>query len=451
MDKLSLATLGERRPSELPSDAIRLPAETPPPNLEEEPEDFESRPTAEQISKNELRLIEESKDAPVPSQVLDAAPMLKASLVAPVQVNGKMFQDFLEALSSVAKESLLPPILRNVRVTYTEGELQLEATDERIWLIAKMKAHGGRDGFECMLPLKRALNVVRRIVASYSSLCIGVDVEEIHIGPYSFPHGGKIGDYPRRMTLQPEELKVVLPVHYIDCILKRLAGVVDPDHDKACFQGVRLDFNEGVAVATDGKRLHMLTLKEIQISTRRPHRTRPAVTVPVEVFTYLRAVADRQWVGLVVNEKLLTAFGEDFGVLVRPLEGSFGNWRGVVPSYTGYWVVDKEALIETLKDAQPLQSGYVKLAVDSIGDKLIVTARGPQGDTYRHAVTAYRRGGPPTLQCGVNPQFLRYAIEATEGGLVHLGFDDQRPETNPITVSGEKDDFQAVVMPYSAD
>jgi hypothetical protein len=276
MDDATDQALELRRAPEQPPNAIRLPAETPLPPAELPPEEVEPRPTAEQISKNEFRLLQEAKNAPAPDQLLETAPMLKPSLVAPVQLNGKIFQAFLDALSSVARESAEVPILRNVRMTYDEGMLRLEATDNRVWAITKMKASGGRDGFECVLPLKRARNVVRRMVASYATVAIGVDAESIHIGNYSLPHGGSIRDYPQRMTLLQEELKAALPAHYIGGILKRLAAVIERDHDKPNLRGVHLDFNAGVAVATDGKRLHMLGLPEVQIATRNQYRTRPS-------------------------------------------------------------------------------------------------------------------------------------------------------------------------------
>jgi hypothetical protein len=152
-------------------------------------------------------------------------------------------------------------------------------------------------------------------------------------------------------------------------------------------------------------------------------------------------------VGLSINDQLVTAVGEEFGVLARPLDGPFVDWRAAIPAYTGYWVVDKEALVETLKDAQALLCEHVRLVVDSIADQLIITARGPQGDTYRRALTAHRKGGPPMLRCAVDPRFLLYAVDSTEGGLVRLGFDDQEQDHKPITVRGEDDDFLAVLAP----
>jgi DNA polymerase III sliding clamp (beta) subunit (PCNA family) len=433
------------------ADAIRLPAEAPPDPIELPPDDIEPRPTVEEITKNELRLMGEAKNAPAPDRVLETAPMLKPSLVAPVQLSGRMFHDFLDALASVADENASVPILRNVRMTYTEGELRLEATNHRVWAIAKMRAHGGSDGFECVLPLQRARNVVKRIAAQYPTISIGVDGENIHIGDYSFPHGGRIGDYPTRLIPMPEEIKAALPAHYLEGILTRLGGVVNREHDRLHLRGVLIDFNEGVAVASDRMRLHMLQLHELQIATRHQLRARPAVTLTLEFFEFLKAVVEREWVAMLVSDKMVTAAGEDFGALARPLEEPFGNWREAVPNYQGYWVVDKQALIDALKDAQPLQSGYIKLAVDSIGDQVIITARGSQGETYRRALTGYRRGGPPAVSCGVKPRFLLDAAQATEGGLVLLGFDESKPEDRPITVRGEEGDFLAVVMPHRMD
>ena len=446
MDDATNVALELRKESTPPPDPIRLHAETPLPPPELAPEN-EPAPTAEQISKNELRLMEESKSPPPPDRVLEAPPLIKPSLVAPVQLNGKMLLEFLDAMSSVAAERATVPIARNVLMTYTEGELRLEATDSHVWAIAKMKAQGGRDGFECVLPLKRARNVVRRMLASHPLVSLGVDAENIHIGHYSFPHGGNIRDYPQRPTLLTEELKAILPTHYLDCILDRLVGLIDADHERSPLRGVHLDFEDGVAVATDGHRLHMVGLAELEIITRRRYRRRPSLTLTAEFFEFLRSVADRQWLPLIVNEKMVTAAGEDFGVLAKPIEGTYADWRKVIPSYDGYWVVEKEGLIEAIKDAQPLSNESLALAVDGIGDQLILTARGPDREVYRRGLQARRKGGPPALRFAVNPEYLLYAVESADGGLVRLGFDDQEPEQSPLTVRGERDDYLAVVMP----
>jgi DNA polymerase III sliding clamp (beta) subunit (PCNA family) len=427
-------------------DPIRLPAELPPP-LAELPPEVEPAPPAEQVTKNELRLMEERKSPPPPDRVLENAPFLKPSVVAPVQLNGNLFLQFLDALTSVAKESADVPIRRNVLLTYTEGELRLEATDDRVWAIARMKAHGGRDGFECVVPLKRARNIVRRMLARYPAMSLGVDGERVHLGDYSFPHGGNIRDFPKRPILLPEELKAALPSLYLHSILERLVGVIDPEHEKPELRGVHLDFEAGVAVATDGYRIHMLGLTELEIVTRKRYRRRPALTLTVELFEYLRSVTERQWVPLVVNEKMVTAAGEDFGVMARPIDGAFVDWQKCVRRDLGYWLIDKAALIETVKDALAVSSESLELAVDSIGEQLILTAYGPGREVFRRSLRARRKGGLPALRCCVNPQYLRYAIESVEGGLVRLGFDDHEPTRKPIMVRGEPEDFLAAVMP----
>src|SRR6266542_1240236 len=232
MDEASPSALELRREPNVARDAtaIRLPAEAPPPP--EPPIDMEPKPTAEQVSKNELRLMAEAKDAPVPEKILETLPLVKPSEVVPVQVSAQMLQDFLDAFAHVARQSDLP-ILRNVRMTYTEGELLLEATDQRIWALAKLKVSGGRDGFECVLPLQRARNVIRRMQSRYSMVAIGLDMANIHIGNYSIPHGGALREFPQRPALMPEQHKVALPAYYVASILKRLGTVVNPEISKA--------------------------------------------------------------------------------------------------------------------------------------------------------------------------------------------------------------------------
>lgn len=447
MSEAKPSALEVRRASEhtRSTTAIRLPDETPPPP-ETPPVDIEPKPTVEQISKNELRLLTEAgSDAPVPSQILDSVPMVKPSLVVPVQASAHMLQDFLDCLAPIARRSDVP-IMRNARMSYTEGELLLEATDGRTWALVRLKAQGGTDGFECVLPLSRARNVVRRILARYATVSIGVDASNIHLGNYSFPHGGSIREYPARPPLLAEELKVALPSCYLGEILRRLGPVVDPDHPRTGLRGIHLDFNEGLAVATDGHRLHLLALPELKIATRTPNRTQPSVTLPCEFFRFLQATVDNEFIGLVVNQQLVTAAGHDYGILVRPLEDGFVSWRQVMPHQDGVWLVEKQGLLEILRDAQSLGAAEVLLAVDSIGERIVLRARGDDA-AYETTIPARRRGGPSVVRVALDPSYLRDAVEAVEGGLVRLGFDADGSDIAPITVRGADDELVAVVMP----
>lgn len=446
MTEPTTTALAVRRESEPHPSTIRLPAEMPAPDVTiDEPD---PRPSVEQISSQELRLMDEAKDAPRPAKVLETAPMLKPSLVVPVQVNGEMFRDFLDALASVAHEDAAIPILRNVRVTYGDGELLLEANDTRLWALAKLKAIGGRDGFECVLPLKRARNVVRRILASYSTVSIGVDLESIHLGNYSFPHGGAVRDFPQRQPPAPEELRAVMPAHYVDAILGRVAPVVGDD-SREQLSGVHIDFNDddGVAVATDGHRLHLLHLAELRVEAKESYKPRPALTLAPDVFRFLQAVIDREWVGLNVSEKMLTVGGEDYGIVAQPVPGEFPAWRQTVPKHATCWVLDRAALLQLLDDAMPLKASYVRLVVDDLAGKLTLTARGDNDESYERSVTAHRKDGLPSVRIGVNPAYLRDAVRSAEGGLVRLGFANDDTALSPITVRGTDDDFLAVVMP----
>jgi DNA polymerase III sliding clamp (beta) subunit (PCNA family) len=446
--KPSALELRQNPESSEAANAIHLPAEMPPPP-EAPPADLEPAPTVEQLTKNELRLLEEAdKTAPVPERLLESVPMVKPSLVVPVEVNAHLFQDFLDSLTHLTRRGDVP-IMRNVRMSYTEGELQLEATDGRVWGRVRLKAQGGRDGFECVLPLQRARNVIRRILSRYATLSIGVDQANIHLGNYSFPHGGSLRDYPARPTLMPDQLKVALPACYISSILQRVGPAVDPDHDRPVLRGIHLDFSDGLAVATDGHRLHLLALPEMKMATRSPHQTPPSVTLTPEVFRFLAAVVERNWVGLLVHPQLVTAVGTDFGVLAQPLEEGFVHWRKVLPDHDGFWVVDKEALLEGLRDAQPLGATEAVLTVDTIGERLVVRLRGHEDAACETTITAQRRGGAPALRVTLNPRYLLDAVDATAGGLVRLGFSPDGAEPSPVTVRGADDEFVAVIMPIA--
>ena len=425
--------------------AIRLPSQMPTIDAEE----AVCRPSQELIDDTELRLKEEAKNAPPPKKVLESAPMNKRTVVVPVEVPTEAIQGFLAALYKISSENEAMPILKNARVTCAPGKVTLEATDLGLWAIASVKAFGGKQTFEFVLPLERALNICKRLSANYNMVPIGIDKENIHFGNYSFPSGGSIQDYPKRFNLCAEEVKVAMPASYLESIMRRVEPAMGDDIIQSPqLMGIHLDFRDNVAVATDGHRMHLLKLPQIHVEASNHLKSPPRVTIPSGFFSYLIAVVNRDWVGISVSEKMLVVAGEDYGMLAKTNDRPFPPWKSILTSYDGFWVLDKKMLLETLKDAQPLQSvEAIKIASDNISEGLIITAQGEDGEVFTKKIGAKRQGNAPLVKLGVNPDYLRDAVTATAGGLVRLGFSSESSEVSRIEVRGEDDDFIGIIMP----
>ena len=430
---------------DLPKEMPEVPTITPDAIFERGPE---------LVSKEEKRIEEEEKhEAPPPKVIFESTPMVKNSVVVPVEVDGESLQDFLQALSKVAGHDCSSlPILEAAKMTYGGGELELEATDLNLWAIVKLKAFGGDQAFQAMLPIARALNIIKRLRTSYNLVKIAMDENNIHFGNYSFPPPGKVEDYPRRPVVMREEALCALPAHYFEEILDRVAPAVSDDVTRQNLCGINLDFEHKVAVATDGHRLHKFKLEQVYVDRLDSLRSAPNVTLSSSFFRFVGAVAGRDWVGLKVSDKQVSAAGEGYAAIMKPVDAAFPPWQQIVPKYKGYWVIDRKDLIDAVKDAQGLcgkeKDKGLTIQVDGITERIMVMAKGPDGERFERRLAGRFNDGPSVLTFGVNPKYLMDAIMSCTGGLIRLAFSKEKDaELSPMTIRGESNDFEAIVTP----
>jgi DNA polymerase III sliding clamp (beta) subunit (PCNA family) len=154
-----------------------------------------------------------------------------------------------------------------------------------------------------------------------------------------------------------------------------------------------------------------------------------------------------------INEKQIVSCGSDYAVISKVgMEGL--EWQKAVPAHRGDWVADKTSLIGLLSDAIAVGDGeVVRINIDAISEKMMVTAKSGDGDRFQKSITVKRFEGPASVCVGVNPNYLLDAASACTGGLVHLLFEDTKggPSIAPIVVRGEDEDFLAVIAPYGGN
>ena len=426
--------------------SINLPEYMPP----IEAAAVEERISVEVIDKGEQRVEEErgsKAPPPDPKRVITNATVTKPSIVTPIEVQSHVLSDFLGALARVAPVGDGAAGAARISFQSSTSRLVVEVTDRSIWAMAAIKAYGGKTNWACLTPIRRTQNILKRLVDQYAMVDLGMSPDQVHIGPYSIPFGGLINEFPPRPELKIDELRFAMPALYVSQIRERVLPAVSKDATRGHLQGVHIDFRSQMAVATDGHRMHMQHLPELHVELREALRAPAPVTIPPKAFEYLDLVVNREWVTGHVHPELLMVAGEDFGLLAVPVEGKYPPYESILRNESGYWLVDKQALLNIIGDVRAIKSlSAIKLSVDNIDERITVAGELADGSSVRRTVSARQSGGPASMTIGVNPEYLRDAITAVPGGLVRIDLPPAGTDSS-IIIHGEDNSFTAVVMP----
>jgi DNA polymerase III sliding clamp (beta) subunit (PCNA family) len=430
--------------------STRLPPVRPPAWDEIRP-----RPDVEVLTPEQMRQQESLKPPPPPRFIFERAGVGRPTIVPPVEVATEPFLGLLVAVGQIIPVSPAAPAFGNVKITYkpyrpnspTGGRFFLETSSGSSHAMASLPAAGGEEEWAVVFSLQRGVSVLKRLSGEFSSVMVGIDAEQVSIGPYSFPFGGPVGEFPSRDPFLTVEARAALPSYYLDSIIERVAPAVATEMNRAHLAGVHIDFRDKKAVATDGARLHVLQLPRMGVESMTP-ASAPSVTLEPAALHFLQAAANREWVAMQINEQQIAAFGDDYGLVGRITQEGYPEWRAVIPAYEGFWMLDKTAFIAALKPAATATEGL--LTIDALTNRLTISVHDEHKDAmYTKDISAKRMGtAPAAVRLAVTPRYLLEAVTACIGGLIQLAFAKDDVITHaPMVVSGEDPEFIAVIMP----
>ena len=404
----------------------------------------------EVVTEAEQRRYEESK-VRVPDEPLDVPPIAKRSLVTPIEVKAKTLWGFFAAMSRFVEWSGNVPIRGGVKLSFCGGNnprLMLEAASNDIWVAAGIDViHGGKD-FQCVVPLGRAMNVIKLLAWKHATVFIGIDEHRVHIGNYSFPFVGKVDHFPKRKSLRPEQWKMALPVSSLREIEERVLCVSrkwDGDTTYVSHDSLHIDFDSKVVFATDGAVLHLLQVPSMHTEQVAITPPMDGVALPKVAVPFLIEVAEHDWVGLKISPERIMFGAEDCALVADTINKYIKGWRQVVPIYDGAWLVDTEKLIEVLEGAASINTKGVILCGDHESGSLEVSSSSIDGATFSTTLPVRTSGKVlGTFRIEINPQFLLRSVKAANSGVVRIGVNDGGYD--PVTVEDENKTFKAVIM-----
>jgi DNA polymerase III subunit beta len=347
----------------------------------------------------------------------------------------------LSIVQNVVSTRTTLPILSNVLLQASEGEIRLTTTDLDVGVRGSVEAQVERSG-ATTLPARRLFSIVRELPAA--EIYVDVDsknLASIRSGPSYFKILGlPEEEFPPLPRFDDAKIFTIAQKDLKDG-LKKTSYAISTDETRYVLNGTLFSFkdNKLTLVATDGRRLALVDL-ELEF----PRSQEIDVIVPTKAVMELqRLVKDEGDVKVSIGENQI-AFEINQTLLVSKLiEGNYPNYRQVIPSEAKERVtLERETLLNAVRRVALLtseKSNSVKLSF-SKGNIDIVATTPDVGEARESLVVMYKGR---EFSIAFNPEFLMAPLRNLSTDEVYLDLIDEM-SPGVIKIAGP---FLYVLMP----
>src|SRR5712664_1230162 len=305
----------------------------------------------------------------------------------------------LQQVQNVVSTRTTLPILSNVLLQATDGEVHLTTTDLDVGVRGSFEAEVEKEG-ATTLPARRLFNIVRELPSSEIQIDVdGKNAASIRSGQSFF----KILGLPEE-EFPPlpkfEEAKVVT-IRQKDLRdgLRKTSYAISTDETRYVLNGLLFSFkdNKLTLVATDGRRLAMVDI-ELEI----PRSQEADIIVPTKAVTELqRLLTDDGDVKVSVSSGQI-AFDLNKTLLVSKLiEGNYPNYKQVIPAEAK----ERITFLNSLRRVSLLaseKSNSIKLSFAK--NNIDITANTPEVGEAKESLPVQYKGRDFSI--AFNPEFL---------------------------------------------
>jgi DNA polymerase III subunit beta len=347
----------------------------------------------------------------------------------------------LATVQNVVSTRTTLPILSNVLIQASEGEIRLTTTDLDVGVRGSVEAQVERSG-ATTLPARRLFSIVRELPAA--EIYFDVDtknVASIRSGSSYF----KIlalpeEEFPPLARFDGAKVFMIAQKDLRDS-LKKTSYAISTDETRYVLNGILFSFkdNKLTLVATDGRRLALVDL-ELEF----PRSQEVDIIVPTKAVLELqRLVKDDGEAKVSVGENQI-AFELNNTLLVSKLiEGNYPNYRQVIPGEAKERVtLERETFLNAVRRVSLLaseKSNSVKLIFSKSNIDIVATT--PEVGEAKESLPAMYKGREFSI--AFNPEFLMAPLRNLSTDEIYLDLIDEM-SPGVIKIQGP---FLYVLMP----
>lgn len=352
----------------------------------------------------------------------------------------------LQVVGRVATGKTPLPILNNILFRTDKNRLLLAATNLELAITQHVGSKIEQEG-SVTVPARLMCEFVANLPRDNVEL--EVDGNKMHItcGSYRSTINGMAPDeFPELPAIQ-EKQAITVPVADMKRAIQQTVVVASTDDARPMLGGIYCHSFDGhlYFAATDGYRLAERKLI--------PTKQEISAIVPISAMNdVLRVMQDDMAdVKMVFDENQVRIFLENIEVTSRLIDGTFPNYRQLIPSETTIGVVlpkDEFARITKVASLFARESGgSVTLKADSAASTLSIHSVASQlGENTSEAEAEVNADGQVTL----NSRYLLEGLGCIDGKRIAFRFSGKLSPCVLTAADGSSPDYQHIIMPLKS-
>jgi DNA polymerase-3 subunit beta len=357
----------------------------------------------------------------------------RENLLAPLQ----------QVIGAVERRQTLP-ILGNVLLKSTGGDLSLTATDLEIEMIARIETEGG-DDFQTTLPARKLLDICKALPSSAS---INFSIDENKVSLTSARSRFSLASLPARDFPGLDEIETQesfsLPQNLFKTLFDKTSFAMAQQDVRYYLNGILMEISPGKIklVATDG---HRLALSEIDIDTEVGEEKQ--IIVPRKAVLELSRLLEPgdNPVKCTLSQNHLRVETEGLVFTTKLIDGKFPDYQRVIPVDGNKTMeVDRETLKQAMSRIAILSNEKyrgIRLALSS--GNLSIQANNPdQEEAEEELQIDYDE---TNVEIGFNVTYLIDVLNVISSDKVQIKLKDSN--SSAIISDSEDDSSLYVVMP----
>lgn len=338
-------------------------------------------------------------------------------------VSKDIFLSGLQTVQNVVSSRSTLPILSNVRIEGSEGQLRFTTTDLDVGICSAVDAQVDKTG-GTTLPVKKLSSIIKELPSG--EVHVEVDsknIASIRCGQTFFKiHGLPEDEFPGLPQFDDAKVFTLKQAEIKDA-LRKTAYAISTDETRYVLNGILFSFKDGrlTMVATDGRRLALIDM-EVEF----PQSDEIEVIIPTKCVNELtRLVGESGEVRMMVGQNQV-AFDVGRSRLVSKLvDGNYPNYRQVIPTEVSERVTLERALFLSAVQRVSLlaseKSNSVKLVLTN--NNLEIAANTPDVGEARESIPLAYKG--KDISIAFNPEYLMAPLRALPNPEVYLDLIDE--------------------------
>ena len=362
-----------------------------------------------------------------------------------LSVTRETLLDPLSKVIGVVEQKHTIPILSNILIEVTQGELSIAATDMEQTLVAKSSLIEPVSDLKITLPAKKLVDIIKSLPENSLIEFFRQDGQILVKSGRSRYLLSTLPpeDFPIKDSIKPLVAFTIEQDTFAQ-MLQRTAFAMSQNNVRYTLQGALLEITADsiTAVATDGHRMAVNSISAKNsptvIQTIIP---RKAVMLLTKILS-----GSNDTINIQISDNTLVAATNEFTLSTKQIDGKYPDYKKVIPHNQNKIATIKKA---TFKNALQRTAIFCPEKINGIKlefkpNTLHISANDSQRQTAEEEIVIHYDG--PQVQVGVNVSYLLDNLSIFKSDTINILLSD---DTSPITIEEVDSPYDStfVIMP----